>query len=1147
MVYIKRLTIQGFKSFGSRRVSLELGKGFLVVTGPNGGGKSNVIDAIRFALGELSAHNLRVGKLAELVHDDPSVGWARVSITLDNSDRALPIDSDEVTISRRIDRDGESEYTINGKQVSRNDLLTLLSMANIRPSGFNIVPQGSVVEIAERSGVELRRMLEEVAGISDYEKRKTEAEEQLAIAEKNLAIAKASTKEVKARVKQLERERSQALRRRLVEEFLAAIQRYELEKSISKLEAELREADEQLLAVEEKLRALEEEKTRWLERRDELRGRLEDLSARIEHLDSITSSLEMLRRTRENGVNGLRAEILALTERCEGLKREENYLGDSLKDLEDRLTEIASERSKLLEEAERLKSEVEEAGSREAERLEEFKRAEEEYLALRGEVEQRLEEIRRRRLEVEARIAGAEERRRALMEEVGKLEAEIKKLSDEYGKMLAELPDLERRLGEISRERIDVQEKLGRLGEIIENYGSRISSLEEVERSLSTILERIASMGVLRPGDDRSKRLLEAIREAGIKGVKGFLKDAISIDEKALAALETATEGWLNALVVDNVSIGMRLAEALSGSGIRLRILPLDVALSTRARPKLPGVKASADWAEIALGYLLRNVEISNKPRPQLGKKTLVNGVMIHPDLRIETISSSEDLLAEVATREYRETLQVLEKLRRGRERLKERLSELEKAVKALTARSSSLSIEEGRLADRIHMIRGRASSMEDEIAKKREKLEALSKELEKLDQAIAKDRQMLEEMPGLKIGEEEALNLKRLEEEMLERRRAHEEARLRRSELQLHLANVMKRVEAIEAEEGHVRAEVSRIMKKIEDVRRERDEAVERMRMLAAEIRGLEMEMAEAVYGILMLSELRKILDQELKALRSEVEAASMNISRLDEEMRGVSEARSSLRVRRAGLEVELGNLREKLSTIRESSIEIPPLAEEELKGLRAELEAELKELEMINQLAPAQYEEIVGNYKVRSSRIAELEAERQEILRFIEWIESEKKRIFMETFNRVAESFEHYFSRLTGGRGWLRLENPDNPFEGGIEMILAFPGKQPRNSRAVSGGEKSVAAVALLLALQGLTPADFYVFDEVDAHMDLRYSQRLAEMFKEMAKRTQIIVISLKDVMVEKADQVIGVYNAGGSSRVVRTRLEEVMDGGG
>ena len=196
MVFIRRLTIQGFKSFGPRRVSITLEKGLMVITGPNGGGKSNVMDAIRFALGELSAHNLRVGRMAELIHDDPRTNYAKVSITLDNSERVLPINSPEVTVARRIDRSGESTYFLNGRQVSRNELLTILSMANIKPSGFNIVPQGSVIEIAEMGGSELRKMIEDISGISDYERRREEAEEQLAIAEKNLAIAKASTGEV---------------------------------------------------------------------------------------------------------------------------------------------------------------------------------------------------------------------------------------------------------------------------------------------------------------------------------------------------------------------------------------------------------------------------------------------------------------------------------------------------------------------------------------------------------------------------------------------------------------------------------------------------------------------------------------------------------------------------------------------------------------------------------------------------------------------------------------------------------------------------------------------------------------------------------------------------------------------------------------
>ncbi|MEM4497999.1 MAG: chromosome segregation SMC family protein, partial [Nitrososphaerota archaeon] len=1099
-----------------------------------------------FALGELSAHNLRVGKLAELIHDDPSINYARISITLDNSDRAIPLDSDEVTISRRIDRNGESEYTVNGRQVSRNELLTLLSMANIRPSGFNIVPQGSVIEIAERGGVELRKMLEEVAGISDYEKKRAEAEEQLAIAEKNLAIAKASTKEVKARVKQLEKERNQALRRRLAENFLNSIQRHELERSISVLESELREVDERLLAAEERLRELEERRRARLEERERLREALEGISSRIEHADALASSLELLRRSRENRVNSLRIEISALEERCERLRREKDYLRESMRSLENRLAELSSERSRLLEEAEELKRLMDDASSREREKLEELRRAEETYAALKSIMERRLEEVRRRRLELEAEIAAAEAKHRALADEVKRLEAEIKKLRNERESILAELPDLEKKLETIVSGRRAVQEEVDKLERALEEQSSKISAIEEVERRLSAILERIASMGILKPEDNDFEKILDAIRCAGVRGVKGFLRAEISADEKILGVLETATEGWLDSLVVDSVATGLKIARALSGSGVRLRILPLDAALNARERPRIPGVKANSDWAEIALGYLLRDVRISDGPRHQAGKKILVDGVMIHPDLRIETISFSRELLSEVATREYREALRVLDKLRERREELRRELSELEKRMRALTSRSTSMSLEENRLTDRIQALMERASGAEKEILRRQERLAELRRELEELDRAVAEAKRKLEEIPEMKPDEEEMLSLKRLEEEMLEKRRSYEEARLRRSELQLRFSDAGRRLKELEAEEEHVKAEISRIAGKIEAAERERIEAAEKIRSLAAEEGILEIEIAEAMYGMLILSELRRSLDQDLKMLRLRAEETSAEISRLDEEIRAVSEARSSLRVRRAGLEVELGNLREKLSMIGEFTVEIPVIAGDELRELKAELEAELRELEVVNQLAPAQYEEIVGNYKIRSSRIAELEAERQEILRFIEWIESEKKRIFMETFNKVAESFENYFSRLTGGRGWLRLENPDNPFEGGIDMILAFPGKQPRSSRAASGGEKSVAAVALLLALQGLTPADFYIFDEVDAHMDLRYSQRLAELFKEMAKRTQIIVISLKDVMVEKADQVIGVYNAGGSSRVVKTRLEEVISDG-
>ncbi len=203
------------------------------------------------------------------------------------------------------------------------------------------------------------------------------------------------------------------------------------------------------------------------------------------------------------------------------------------------------------------------------------------------------------------------------------------------------------------------------------------------------------------------------------------------------------------------------------------------------------------------------------------------------------------------------------------------------------------------------------------------------------------------------------------------------------------------------------------------------------------------------------------------------------------------------------------------------------------------SELERELSDLGSVNQLAPRQYEEIVGDYKVRAVRIAELEREREEILKFIEEIDREKLETFMSFFSRVSSSFDDCFNRLTGGSARLELEDPANQLSSGVEMQLQFVGKPSRVSAAASGGEKSVAVIALLLALQGLTPASFYIFDEVDAHMDVRFSKNLAELLKENAQETQIVVVSLKDILAEHADKLIGVYPKQTESHIVAAKL--------
>ncbi len=1140
MVYIKKLTVQGFKSFGSKRISLELEKGLVVVTGPNGGGKSNIIDAVRFALGELSAHNLRVGKMAELVHDNPSISWARASLTLDNSDRAIPIDSSEVTISRKITRSGESEYHVNGRQVSRNELLMLLSMANIKPSGFNIVPQGSVVEIAEKSGSELRKMLEEVAGISDYEKKKAEAEEQLAVAEKNLAIARAGTKEVKARVKQLERERNQALRRRLVEVFLNSIERLGLEKAISGLEEELKGVDARLLEIENDLRRLEERKKALARERDTLNNLIKRMTEKLNLIDESIAGLDLLRKSKENQINDLKIRESALRERCERLRGEEEYLMDALESVEKKLKEVRSRKNDLPELLNKLGGEVESAKIMEEKRLKELREAEEKYQALKQEVDERLREIHEKRLELEAELARARARKEAIERETNEISS---KKEDHVEEGLLEIFKLRKEIENIKTERERIGNKIKSLEKLREEYQRKMTMIEELEQKLSLTLEKLASTGILEFRDE-SEKILEAVQKAGLKDVKGFLKDAVIADERTLGLLESASDGWLRALVVNDLSLGLKLAKTFSDLGLKLKIIPLNVASRCSKKLKLNGVSYRWRWSEKALAYVLKDVELSPDASRMGEKKIVLNGVMIHPDLRVETISLDKPLLSEIASKEYKESREIMEKLRRELRKLKEDYKMVGEELRDLESEATKRKIEENKLKERLWRYRIQVSEAIIDRLNKLIRFEALKKEREEVEREIREKWSELERFSEPEFEERE--ELRRMEKIILEKRRLYEEARLKRSELELKIADIWRRIKDSESELEQLNIESAKISERITSARRELAETLEDIKETSRKAKVLEIEAAEAIYGVMILSDLRGKLNDEMRRLSERVRKLSEEIGLIEEEERGKSNVRSTLQIRRAQLEIQLGNLREKLSTVGESLFTLPELEEPRLEELKRGLEEELKELEMINQLAPAQYEELVGNYKLRSSRIAELEAEREEILRFIEWVESEKKRIFMETFSRVAESFEEYFSRLTGGRGWLRVENPESPFEGGIEMILAFPGKQPRSARSASGGEKSVAAVAFLLALQGLTPADFYVFDEVDAHMDLQYSRRLADLFKEMAKRTQIIVISLKDVMVEKADQVVGVYNVGGSSKIVKTKLEEVVKSG-
>ncbi|MEM3155974.1 MAG: AAA family ATPase, partial [Nitrososphaerota archaeon] len=468
MVYIKRVSIQGFKSFGSRRVVIKPERGFVVITGPNGGGKSNVLDAIKFSLGELSVNALRVGKLSDLIHENNGkrLGQATVTLALDNSDKSLPLDTDEVMVSRTIYSNGESTYRVNGKTVSRNELLSILASANIRPSGFNIITQGAVLSIAEKSPEELRRIIDEVAGVSEFDRRRAEALKELEVAEKNVAIARAGLEELKSRVKQLELERSRLTRNQLISRYLSQLRR-------RKLLEQLNELDEKLLSLGNEERLLE--------------GRRAEASKNLE---------DLLRERQEklSKLKGIEEEISEIQRRMSVLRSGGRGGGASLESLKSSIRGEGKRYSKTKQEIRELWRRLEinraEVSALEVEYGEAEKKRRQQAAEL-DEMEHRLANLKERRsilLGSLARwreaLADAESKRASLTRELSQIEARITLTEQRISEVSQKIADDKEALERIKVEKGLIEAELDRAQVSLADYDKQLSDLREESRRL---------------------------------------------------------------------------------------------------------------------------------------------------------------------------------------------------------------------------------------------------------------------------------------------------------------------------------------------------------------------------------------------------------------------------------------------------------------------------------------------------------------------------------------------------------------------------------------------------------------------------------------------------------------------------------------
>jgi len=1172
VIHIKRITLRNFKSF--RKVSIPVPRGFTAIVGPNGSGKSNIVDAICFVLGRSSAKSLRAERFSDLIFNGGKKGEpakeAEVSIYFDNSGRELPVPEREVKITRTVDASGNSVYRVNGRRVSRAEVIAMLRQANIHPDGHNIILQGDITRIIEMNPVERRKIIDEIAGIAEYDEKKNKAMRELERVQENLTRARDVFSEIKEQTERLRREKDAALRYR------------ELRERVRKGRA-LVLASKRAEAVErlEELDALREECSGALERlgrhAEILRAKRQAKQSEMEQINREVAALEegehypLLRE-----VERAKAEVEALRERLTAAGRRVESAEVRMEECKKALREVHSERVRCAEDMERLRAEMEgleaelgEMRRREAELYSRLSEMDEASSSRRGELERlasEAEACRRQIAELEKeaarltekleavdldalrrRLEALREKRSSVVREAGEVERKLRsKLRNAEG-LREELERTEQELGERRRELARLTGELEHLTAELQKARAKEKAAEEVRRST---------------GDAAVEAVLRLRDEGRVEGIVGTVGELLRCDERYAVAIEVAGGRGLRSIVVEDDEVAEECIRYLKERRIgRASFLPLN-----RIKPRVPSAEAEALAAKAcglaielvefderfypAVSHVLGNtvvVESLEFARRHMGRVRMVTleGDIVEASGRItggyyrrSSLVSTESRSAEIEAK--------VRRLRDERERAEEEVERLRERVEKLRLRLREEEIEAEHLR-----------STRDALLSQKEELERLAGELEAELRVSTSTRERL--VQELKALEEELVGLRSRYEELSQRKRSIEEE-LRNEEAERLLRELRtterqrleleRRLSRLESERRVAESRLREVLlPRFRELRDELLAALRKRRSGEEELAKVEEELAEAEERFRRAEERERRLREHISELKRRMkrctEANRLMGRKLSEIERRAEELRRRLeqaRVEHAKLQARLESIEAELERYGDVRVElIAPIDTEEVEREIARMEAEMRSLEPVNMRAIEEYERVKEKYDKLEFRLRKLEEERQAILRLVEEIEGRKLEVFMEVFDNVAANFRSIFSQLSGGGSAELILDEQAPLEGGLRIQAKPPGKNPQYIELLSGGERTITALSFLFAIQRYQPAPFYVLDEIDMFLDDSNVRKISEMIKEASKEAQFIVVSLRESMMTAADQLFGVTNQDGVSKIVGVELRD------
>lgn len=1168
-MYIKQLEVDNFKSFANK-IDIPLLKGFTTISGPNGSGKSNIIDSILFALGLSTSRTLRAEKLFHLISTHTKRNEAIVKVTFGETDDNHG-SSQDFTVSRKIKKSSQgynSIYYLNDKVATLTEIHTILEKYNITPNSYNVMMQGDVTSITNCSATERRKIIDEIAGIADFDRRIEQATNELETVEKRVEKSSLILSEVDVRLEQLKEEREVALKYQKLKEEKTGLEGQINTVKFFDLKRNLEKAHENILEFTKKKKQEE--------------AKHKDLDEKLNLIKSKYQEISDL--VREKG-EAQQIEIKKLAEETKGaIERKQSAINYADKQIQDGLK--ASENSKNGIEVQKKK--IADTELKIQLKNDEIKGIEENIKVQKTELKKILEEM-----------TGLNQTADQHIEKRNQLRKELETLQDKENNLIKEKLPLESELKNLQKEIADAKEQVEKLEDFKKNFHSNKDLLntqvEELKREMEDLkivqqnamhdldktknevsdlnyniqmaYRKISTMEAQKQAaeDANFGRAIDTVMNAKLKGVHAPLVKLGKVDKEYSTAMEIAIGGRMTHVVVDDEHVGSVAIELLKSTNAgRATFIPLNKLKNCPSKLPLPKDKGVIDYAinlidfddkylnafYYAVGDTLV-VEDLSCAKKLMGKYRVVtldgeiiekSGSMTGGAVRKSGLKFSQNEDEELD--KFKSRLKEMEKEVAGLEN--KRIS-LEKKLEEVRSNYSNTMTEYNKASMELGSMIKNAEENEKLIAEKTEfiklsepKVDLIAKQLDKMEDShitvtgkISDLQAEIETVEKL-INEEDLKDLKEKTESV--------EFEIKRFQTNLASANndlaefgreIAFFNNLIETKEE----EIVNIIKNNKTLEKDKVTYAAEIVELKGKLEKLEEEIAEINEKLGELLKQRDDINNELLELEKQKHLQSSDIERIAEQI-------ESFKARRRELEPQLDTAREDLENagVEVNKLEPVTISIEEITSKISRLERRMEDLGLVNMRALTAYDEVLTRQQELKEQIDTLTKERKQILERMQGYEQLKKETFMKTYNNINENFKEVFHRLSDGEGTLILENEEDPLSGGLTIEAQPRDKKKQRLEGMSGGEKSLTALAFVFAIQRYMPAPFYAFDEVDMHLDGINVEKLSQMIKYQAQNTQFIVVSLRKPMIESANRTIGVtQKEKGITRVTGVKLRD------